>query len=72
MYQRPWKMRDSQDSKGGTLDEMLYRGEREHVDPTSSRETGHQVSDNVAIPQSELTHHCSCLKELQGWKWRGT
>ena len=36
-------MRDSQDSKGGTLDEVLYSGERELVDSTSSGGTGHQV-----------------------------
>ena len=36
-------MRDSQDSKGGTLDEMPYSGERELVESTSSRKTGHQV-----------------------------
>jgi hypothetical protein len=23
-------------------------------------------------PVTPLTHNCSCLKELQGWKWRGT
>jgi hypothetical protein len=27
--------------------------ERELIDPTSSRETGHQVRDGVAIPQYE-------------------
>ena len=36
-------MRDSQDSKGGTLDEMLFNGERELVVSTSSRQTGHHV-----------------------------
>jgi hypothetical protein len=30
-------VRDSQDSKGGTLDEMPNHGEREHVESTSSR-----------------------------------
>jgi hypothetical protein len=34
-------VRYSQDSKGGTLDEMLYSGERELVE--SSGGTGHQV-----------------------------
>ena len=39
--------------------------------PTSSRKTGHQMREG-GIPQSlTLTHNCSCLKELQGWKWRG-
>ena len=44
-------MRDFQDSKGGTLDEMCYTGERELIEPTSS--TGHQMRDGVAIPQSK-------------------
>jgi hypothetical protein len=47
------EMRDSWDSKRGTLDEMPYIGERELVEPTSSRKTGHQVRDGVAIPQSK-------------------
>jgi hypothetical protein len=37
---------------GGTLDEITYIGERELVEPTSSRKAGHQVKDRVAIPQS--------------------
>jgi hypothetical protein len=35
--------RDSQDSKGRTLDGMPYSGERKLVEPTSSKKTGHQV-----------------------------
>jgi hypothetical protein len=31
-----WEARDSQDSKGGTLDEMFYSGEGEVVESTSS------------------------------------
>ena len=38
-----WEMRDSQDSKGGTLDEMPNGRERELVESISSRKTGHQV-----------------------------
>jgi hypothetical protein len=41
-------------------------GERELIEPTSSRKSGLQVRDGVAIPQSKLTHNYSCLKELQG------
>ena len=48
------EVRDSQDSKGGTLDEMPNSRERELIEPTSSRKTGHQVRDGVAIPQSQL------------------
>ena len=48
-----WNIRDSQDSKGGTL-EMSFSGEREVVGFTFSRKTEHQVRDGVAIPQSKL------------------
>jgi hypothetical protein len=48
------EVRDSQDSKGETLDEMLYIGERELVEPMSSPETGHQVRDQPFIPTSKL------------------
>jgi hypothetical protein len=59
-------VKDSQDSKGGTLDEMPYSGKRDLVESTSSRKTGHQVEDEVTIPQSKvLTQKYSCLKELQ-------
>jgi hypothetical protein len=44
------EVRDSQNSKRGNLDEMPYTGERELVDLISSRKTGHQVRDGVAIP----------------------
>jgi hypothetical protein len=33
---------------------MSYIRERELVELTSSRKTGHQVRDGVAIPQSKL------------------
>ena len=36
------------DSKRETLDEMPYIGERELIEPTSSRKTGHQMRDGVA------------------------
>jgi hypothetical protein len=35
-----WKVRDSQDSKGGALYKMPYSEESELVKPTSSRKTG--------------------------------
>jgi hypothetical protein len=47
-------MRDSQESKGGILDEMPDSRERELIEHTSSRKTGHQVREEVAIPQSHL------------------
>jgi hypothetical protein len=54
-----WEMRDSQDSKGGTLDEMSYSGERELVESSSSRKTGCQVEGwgchlTVKISDSEM------------------
>ena len=33
---------------------MPYSKERELIEPTFSRKTGHQVRDGVAIPQSQL------------------
>ena len=43
MYQsESWEVRDSQDLKGGTLDE-IPNSERELKEFTSSRKTGHQV-----------------------------
>ena len=38
----------------GTLDEMPDSRERELIELTSSRKTGHQVREGVAIPQSHL------------------
>jgi hypothetical protein len=45
-----WEVRDPQESKGGTLDETPNSRERELTEPTSSRKTGYQVRDGVAIP----------------------
>jgi hypothetical protein len=64
-------VKNSPDSKEGTLDEMPYIGGRELVETTSSRKTSHQMRDVVGIPQSKLTHNYPCLKELQRWKWIG-
>ena len=49
-----WKVRDSQDSKGGTLDKMPDNRERELIEPTSSRKTRHQMRKRCVIPQSQL------------------
>ena len=64
------EVRDSQDSKGGTLDEIPYSGEWELVDPTSSRKTVHKMMEGGHPTVKILTHNFFCLKELQGWKWR--
>jgi hypothetical protein len=49
-----WVVRNSQESKAGTLDEMPHIEKRELVEPTSKRKTGHQVRDGIAFPQSKL------------------
>jgi hypothetical protein len=54
MHPDTWEASNSQDSKGSTLDEMSYSEERELLETTSSRKTGHQVKNEVAIPQSKL------------------
>jgi hypothetical protein len=65
-----WEMRDFQDSKGGTLDEIPDSRERELIQPTFSRKTEHKVRDGVVMPVTTVTHNYSCLKKLQRWKWR--
>ena len=61
----------SQDSKRGTLEEMPNSGEREHVEFSSSRKTGHQVEGWGCHPLvKNCEPYCCCLKELQGQKWR--
>jgi hypothetical protein len=54
MYQRHGRWETLRTQREGILDEMSYSVERELIEPTSSRKTGHQVRDEVAIPQSEL------------------
>ena len=49
-----WEVRDFQDTKEGTLNETPDSRERELIESTSSRKTGHQVRDGVAIRQSHL------------------
>jgi hypothetical protein len=39
------------------------------VEPTSSGKTGYLWGCHSTV--TLLTHNCSCLKELKGWKWRG-
>jgi hypothetical protein len=45
--QETWEVRDSQDSKEGTLDEMPSSMERELIKPTSIRKLGHQVRNGL-------------------------
>jgi hypothetical protein len=55
---------------GETLDEMSDSREQGLMEPTSSRKTGHQVREGVAISQSRLYLYFFFLKGLKGWKWR--
>ena len=45
-----WEVGDFKDSKGRTLKEMPYSGERKLVEPTVSRKIGNQVRDGFFIP----------------------
>jgi hypothetical protein len=49
-----WVLIDSQESKGYNLNEMPNSRERELIEPTSSRNTGHQGREEVAILESKL------------------
>jgi hypothetical protein len=46
-------VRDAQDSEGGTLDEMLYSGERETLGSTYSKRQCIIWRAGVVIPQSK-------------------
>ena len=55
------------------LDEVSYSGEGVLVESTSSGRPSIKWWDWVVILQSKaLTHNCSCLKKVQGQKWRRT
>jgi hypothetical protein len=58
-----WDVRESQDSKRGTKNGMPYIGEKESHRATSSKKTGHQVKDGIAITQSIL-----CTIIVPSWK----
>ena len=52
-------------------DEMPDSGERKLIDPTSSRKTGHQVTDRTAIPKSHLKPIIVPVsKNYRDGKWR--
>jgi hypothetical protein len=48
-------VRNSQESKGGTLDEMPYSGERELVESTSSRKTGRASLGGIGLPSQIIS-----------------
>jgi hypothetical protein len=49
-----WEVRNSRNSKRGNLDEMPYSRERKLIEPTSSRNTGHQMREGRGMPQSHF------------------
>jgi hypothetical protein len=57
-------VRDSQDSLGGTLDEIPEI--REFIESTSSRKTGISEEGSCHETVKILTHNFNSLKELQG------
>ena len=57
------EVRDSRDSKGGTLNEMSYSGDRELVESSSSRKTGHQLEGWGCHPTVKNSDSKSLLPE---------
>ena len=53
LYNEPetGEVRNTKESKGGTLDKMPDSRKRDLIEPTSSRKTWHQMRGN--IPQSD-------------------
>ena len=69
MFERPVRL-DSQDIKGGNLNEIPYSGEKELVEPTSIWKMASSEGKGCYPIVKILTHNCCWLKELRGWKWR--
>jgi hypothetical protein len=72
-----WKVRDTQDSERGTIDEMPKNEERELIESTSSRKTGHQVKRwgcHLIIKNSEpelsLSKRTAGTKMEKTWRER--
>jgi hypothetical protein len=69
-------VRNAQDSKRGTLDEMPNSGERELVESISSRKTGQQVEGWGCHPIVKSSNPDLSLskkkgRKMPGKKWRG-
>ena len=63
MCQRPKRWATHRTQRA--LDECAYTGEREIVESTSSRKTGHQVEGWGCYPTVKtLTQNCSCLRMI--------
>jgi hypothetical protein len=61
------EVRHSQDSKGGTLDEVLYGGEDELIEPPSSRGTGCQLEERDCHLTVKSSDAELCLSEGTAW-----
>ena len=59
-------MRNSWGPNGGTLDEMPYIEERELLEPTSSRKTGHQVRDGEEAEENGSSYRAQIGIQLKG------
>jgi hypothetical protein len=63
-------VRNSQVSKGGTLDEMPNSGERELVESASSGRTGYQVEGWGCYPTAKTDPELLLSEGTTGTKWR--
>jgi hypothetical protein len=61
------KVKDFQDSKGGSLDEMPGSRERERTYGVNLQEEERTLNEGWGYHPTvtSLAHNCSCLKELQ-------
>jgi hypothetical protein len=58
-------VRDTQDSNGGTLQEIPISEARELVYSTFSKKAGHQLGDGVAIPLPEKKYRDKNKEETE-------
>jgi hypothetical protein len=65
-------VRNSQDSKGGTLAEVLYSGERELIESTYSKGTGHQVEGWGLHASAKSSDPELSFRNYRDKKWKRT
>jgi hypothetical protein len=63
-----WEFRDSQESKGVTLNEMSDSREMELLEPTSSKTSSEGEGDHPTV--TTLTHNCFFLKKITGMEMK--
>jgi hypothetical protein len=65
-------VRAFQESKGRTLDKILTSGEREVIESTSSRKTGHPVEGCYCYPTGKKNSDPELFlpQKTSGQKWR--